>query len=239
MGRKKRIRNDINPFMRDFIESSSAEKVTVNKYVKFIRYADADNDSTNELKLSDTNKSDYLYGKKEWEKETAEYARLYRHQSNVVLKLSPGACQLFLYISYNIYEDYDYIDLSVDTYLKNNEQIKSAKTVYSYLNELIDSNIIRRRSNGSYWVNPYYLFKGDRLNYFKTNYPEVINYIEVNLNKKKGKKITEEEKLEKLNEWLMNHYNVGSIDQVISIIGLKQYQKVLDGKLLIRETKEK
>lgn len=97
--------------------------------------------------------------------------------SNIIFELCPGACQLFMYIALTLPKDADWISFRVKDYC-----IKSGLsnvTVYKYLDELAENSLIAKKQNGQIWINPNFLFNGDRVEYFKQNCPENIQEVDV------------------------------------------------------------
>lgn len=97
--------------------------------------------------------------------------------SQIILHLSGGACQLFLYISYVLPKGQDWIAFKVVDYCEQTGMSKM--TVYKYLDELVTNLLIAKKQNGQIWINPNYIFNGNRVEYFQENCPDCIETIEV------------------------------------------------------------
>ena len=79
--------------------------------------------------------------------------------------LNSAAKDMFIYIACKLPLDQDYLELPDDKYCK--EMNVSRATFFNARKELINRIIIPRTTRkNTYWINPAYLFKGDRLNKF-------------------------------------------------------------------------
>lgn len=95
---------------------------------------------------------------------------------NVLFK-SIGAAgrDILLYIIYHLKKDIDFINLS---YSRISTAISiSHTTIRKGLQDLSDNAIIAKKSQSEYWINPYFIFKGDRKRYYSINYPESIDIV--------------------------------------------------------------
>ena len=81
-------------------------------------------------------------------------------------ELSPSARDVFLYIIYRIPENQDWIELPYSKLMKM-LRIKSNKTIATSLQLLVDNAILIKKSQSAYWVNPHYVFKGNRLKFYE------------------------------------------------------------------------
>jgi predicted transcriptional regulator len=82
---------------------------------------------------------------------------------------------LLLYIIYNIKENEDFINLKLD---KICGQIKTSRpSLIKGINELSDVGIITRKSQSNYWVNPHFIFKGNRIEHYYKCCPESVSII--------------------------------------------------------------
>lgn len=108
------------------------------------------------------------------------FTKLYNEKSfmNVFKQTSDTASKIFLYIAYNLKKDSDIISLNADTVMEF-VGIKSTTTYYKYIQELIDNAVITRKSNSEYWVNPLFLFNGNRVDYYKEHCPECLDIINI------------------------------------------------------------
>jgi len=96
--------------------------------------------------------------------------------NNVLFKaLDPRSRDLFLYIIYNIKKEEDIINLKLDAICSLTEMSKP--TLIKSINILIDNAIICKKSQSEYWVNPFYIFKGNRIDYYNKQCPECIDIV--------------------------------------------------------------
>lgn len=84
--------------------------------------------------------------------------------------------ELLLYILLHLKPDIDYIDLATNILI---EQLKwkDREKIILARKELQAIGIIVLKAESVYWINPYYLFCGNRLNYYKINYPQHTNVV--------------------------------------------------------------
>lgn len=83
--------------------------------------------------------------------------------------LSTSAKDMFLWIAMKLRFDSDIIEITEEAYCKDMQV--SRNTFYTAKQSLTNRLIVPRTSRkNTYWINPSYLFKGDRL----TKYPERI-----------------------------------------------------------------
>jgi hypothetical protein len=95
---------------------------------------------------------------------------------NVLFKeLKSNARDLLLYIIYNIKSDIDFINLKQDKVCK--EMFCSKPTLISSIKQLSDVAILCKKSQSEYWVNPHYIFKGNRIKFYTNYYPAYINLV--------------------------------------------------------------
>lgn len=93
---------------------------------------------------------------------------------NILFKeLRSSGRDLLLYVIYNIHKDEDIINLKPDKVCK--EMDISKGTYYSGLTQLIDAGIICKKNISIYWINPLYIFKGNRIDYYNKFCPDCIN----------------------------------------------------------------
>ena len=92
-------------------------------------------------------------------------------------ELKSNGRDALLYIIYNINENTDIITLKQDKVCK--EMNTSKPTLISGLKQLIDIGVICKKSQSDYWVNPHYVFKGNRMNFFNSRYPDYIDTISI------------------------------------------------------------
>ena len=94
----------------------------------------------------------------------------YAYQKDTIYNLKPTSSKLFNYIIFNIEPSKDFIELNVSKLNKN--IFMSEDTIRKAIIELCDVCIINRRESmkATYWINPAYLFSGDRI----SKYPNCI-----------------------------------------------------------------
>jgi len=97
--------------------------------------------------------------------------------NNVLFKsnIKNNGRDLYLYIVYNIKTNQDYILLKPEIVM--NKMSISKSTLYSAIQQLVDSSIIVKKSVSEYWINPYFIFKGNRIQYYKDNKPDAIDVV--------------------------------------------------------------
>lgn len=84
---------------------------------------------------------------------------------NVLFKeLKSSGRDLLLYIIYTLKVDVDIIELNANKISK--ELGISKVTVYNGINQLVDIAVICKKFKSDYWINPVYLFKGDRISFY-------------------------------------------------------------------------
>jgi len=87
------------------------------------------------------------------------------YMKNVLFKeLKSAGRDILLYIICTIKDDNDIIELNASKVAKDLNISKV--TVYSGINQLIDIAVICKKFKSDYWVNPVYIFKGDRISFY-------------------------------------------------------------------------
>lgn len=100
-------------------------------------------------------------------------------------ELKPSGRDLFNYIAYKIKDDNDDIEINV---AKVSKIIRLTPiTIYSAIQQLIDIGVICKKAKSLYWVNPYYMFRGDRIAFYTAQCEDCIE-VKATLNKKDNKK---------------------------------------------------
>ena len=96
--------------------------------------------------------------------------------SNLLFKLmSRNARDFYLYIIANIGEDRDIINLDMKRIL---DLMSISKTTYYVtIQELKDLCLIADNKKSDYWINPYFLFRGDRISYYKEQCPDCVKIV--------------------------------------------------------------
>lgn len=86
--------------------------------------------------------------------------------------LNPKGRDMFLYIMYHIPENQDWIKLKLSDIRKQTGI--SGNSVITGLTALKAAGIITLKSQSVYWVNPMFIFRGNRINYFRSISPDTI-----------------------------------------------------------------
>ena len=74
---------------------------------------------------------------------------------------------MLYYIIYNLPKDSDSITLKLTKLIT--EMNSSRPTVYRGIGELIEHSVIAKKKKvGDYWINPHYMFNGDRIKFIKS-----------------------------------------------------------------------
>jgi len=162
-----------------------------------------------------------LNTQQEFEKDP--FIKLYseRNFMNAFKNTSDTASKLFLYIAYTLEKNSDVIYINAEKAMEF-VGIKSPTTYYKYVQELIDNAIITRKSNSEYWINPLFLFNGNRIEFYKAHCPEcldILNITEVQQNRVLKKK-----------KHLMEYYGCKSYYALKKLLGEEQIQLLLSGK---------
>jgi hypothetical protein len=102
--------------------------------------------------------------------ETAPRVTLYTEGLlNMFLGLSPAGKDMLMYILVHLRYDQDYLELDEEKYMSDTEAGRA--TFYRAKVELTNRVIIPRLSRkGTYWINPMYMFRGQRM----SKYPDRI-----------------------------------------------------------------
>lgn len=90
-------------------------------------------------------------------------------------ELKSSGRDLLLYLIYNIKPNMDFISLKLQ---KVSKEMKCSKpTLISAIKQLVSIGLICKKSQSEYWINPHYMFKGNRVHYYQTHYPECIEVV--------------------------------------------------------------
>ena len=188
----------------------------------------------NRLSVFDTKGNDpnsvkaHFVSQQEFEKDP--FVKLYNDKSfvNIFGQISDTASKMFLYIAYNLPPNKDIIALNQESVMKF-VGIKSVTTYYKYVQELMDNAVINRRSNSEYWVNPLFLFNGNRVDYYKEFCPECITVINLS-------EIQESRTMKKKKE-LMAYFDCKNYYQLKKLLGDGQINSILKKELQLSEVK--
>lgn len=86
----------------------------------------------------------------------------------LIKKLDSNGKTMFLYIQQVLKKNSDVIELSPDDY-KKFANVTSSKTFYNAVDQLVDNSIIAKLKTHKYWVNPFVVFNGDRIEKYPDN----------------------------------------------------------------------
>jgi Firmicute plasmid replication protein (RepL) len=89
--------------------------------------------------------------------------------------LNQSGRNLFLYLMANIGENKDIINLNTEKLTK--AMGVSRNTHYSALESLRDNGVITLYRKDEYWVNPFFVFRGDRIAYYQEQCPDRIKIV--------------------------------------------------------------
>lgn len=106
---------------------------------------------------------------KKYQKEKTNTILYHHNDINSILFdcLSHRGRDMFLYIIYKIPKNSDFITLKHSIVRKH---LKISKpTIIASIKELIAANILHRKSQSEYWINPDFLFNGDRVEFYSIN----------------------------------------------------------------------
>ena len=95
----------------------------------------------------------------------------------ILSEFTHGELLLFFYIINNVGKDKDYIKLKIDDIAKQSN--KSRRTINYAIKGLVAKEFIQKQEGkqSSYWINPYIVFRGNRVKYFEDVKPELVNKI--------------------------------------------------------------
>lgn len=82
---------------------------------------------------------------------------------------------LLLYIIYNLQTNSDTIVLNTEKVCK--KMSTSRATLYKAIIQLTDIAVICKKHKDEYWINPFYLFKGSRIDYYNSVCPDCIEVV--------------------------------------------------------------
>src|ERR1035437_9530133 len=92
-----------------------------------------------------------------------------------IFDLNKCARDIYLYIQCNIGENQDTITLEQETVSKIIGISKN--TFYSGIESLRDHSVITPEQRSKYWINPFVLFRGDRIAYYREQCPDCITVV--------------------------------------------------------------
>lgn len=153
IGISKFEKHSKNPFAQDVI----FEVETDNKKIKIGNGKDIIVDTdTGEVKGTSVR-----YVTKKYDSE--QFKKVFRLQQIADLDLSKHATKVFFYIMDNLQVNKDFIFFDFDE-CSEFTKYKTKKTILNALGQLVDKKIIARsKSHNIYFINPAFIFNGDRL----------------------------------------------------------------------------
>lgn len=90
-------------------------------------------------------------------------------------EITSAGRDILLYIIYNVKENEDVINLKHDRLAKKVNL--SRPTLIKGIQQLIDVGVICKKSQSEYWINPLYVFKGNRINYYRKQCEDCIDIV--------------------------------------------------------------
>lgn len=157
----------INPFLWSF-------KLRVIKIKHSRNMVDAKHVNENEGIITEFTKEDVNYMIEE-QRKTSLY-RLPFIDNVIFTELDGNGRSLLLYIAYHIQKDKDYINLKTETVCK--AMNISRPTLIKAIHQLIDLGAISKRASRSeYWVNPQFIFNGNRIRFIQTVKSDCIEFV--------------------------------------------------------------
>jgi len=158
----------VNPFL--FGNKLDLVKVVENQYLGKSSSFDQDGHITNHGKITTIVATRFI--------ERDRKVSLYKGENikGLIGNLSPMATKLYLYIALSLGEQMDYVKLTL-TEVQKELNIGSKNTLYKAIEELELYSIIAKKRNGEFWINPFLLFNGNRIDYFQKTYPDNIDIV--------------------------------------------------------------
>lgn len=90
-------------------------------------------------------------------------------------EFTPTARDLYLYIVFKLQKNLSFIRLSYELLYKATGMAKNS--YYNSLKLLIKKKILYKANSKYYWVNPYFIFRGDRKNFYLKHKPDSVEYL--------------------------------------------------------------
>jgi hypothetical protein len=86
----------------------------------------------------------------------------------LINSFTPSGMKLFLWIVLNLKSNEDSIEIN---HSKVGKALKfsSTKTFYNAIANLTELEIISKKASSEYWINPFYIFNGNKIKYYKTH----------------------------------------------------------------------
>ena len=155
-----------NPFL--YGNKLDLVKVIENQYLGKSNSFDLDGHVTDHAKITTIVATRFI--------ERDRKVSLYKTENikGLIAALSPIATKVYLYITLSLGEQMDYVKLTL-TDVQKELNIGSKNTLYKAIEELETYSIIAKKRNGEFWINPFLLFNGNRIDYFQKQYPDNVN----------------------------------------------------------------
>ena len=87
---------------------------------------------------------------------------------SVIRNLDGNGRAMFLYIQYYLAKDSDTITLNREDYMEFSGYT-SSRTFYNAVQQLTGASVIIRKKSNTYWVNPFVIFNGNRIEKYPAN----------------------------------------------------------------------
>lgn len=155
-----------NPFL--YGNKLDLVKVIENQYLGKSSSFDLDGHVTDHAKITTIVATRFI--------ERDRKVSLYKTENikGLIAALTPIATKVYLYITLSLGEQMDYVKLTL-TDVQKELNIGSKNTLYKAIEELETYSIIAKKRNGEFWINPFLLFNGNRIDYFQKQYPDNVN----------------------------------------------------------------
>lgn len=121
--------------------------------------------------------------------EEQKHVKVYKTGSNsqytaFLFSLNRHARDIYLFMQANLGEDQDTIHLNQDKVCEMTGMGRNS--YYDGIEDLKMNSVICSYRRAEYWINPFMLFRGDRLSYYKEHCPECIQNVAVAYNAKES-----------------------------------------------------
>lgn len=157
---------EINPFVRhNPIQALNVSKEIIYEEVGSIKLQGDAHKSNRNFLIDRTRK-------------TSLYIDSYKHLDEILFQnLTPTGRDMLLYIMVHVTENQDWINLKLDDVRKATGISKNS--IVTALKCLKAAGIIALKSQSVYWVNPFYIFKGNRIKFYQDIDTTLINTFSV------------------------------------------------------------
>jgi len=210
---------ETNPFLKMIAEEDKVKVLSKDFVTKIINHKDEIRTITDNLAF-----------------EADDSTKVYNDSKrrNTYADLTPQAIKIFLLVIMKLEKNLDYVELKI-------EQLQdftgwSKNSIYKYIDELEKSALIQRRQgkHSSYWINPRYIFSGNRLEYFKTIQQEQqVNVLQETVNLSE----LAESKRKRKKSQLIKYFNFANYHELKIKLGDEQIENLLSGDLKLEDVK--